>query len=119
MTIDDRQKVCRLPSLLCKKFSPFFTMSKSGINLPHPQSANLKQTLITALISNMHSKTGAPRFLRKNGVYYPRVCSGAHPLTKKPDDSGYETGHSPQRDYPAESTNRSTGTKNESDRILL
>lgn len=65
MTIDDRQKVCRLPSLLCQKSSPFFTMSKSGINLPHPQLANLKQTLITALISNMHSKTGAPRFLRK------------------------------------------------------
>lgn len=27
-------------------------MSKSEINLPHPQSAYLKQTLITALISN-------------------------------------------------------------------
>ena len=41
------------------------------------------------LNSNIRNKTGTHVF-RENGVDYPRVSPGAHPLTKKPEDSGYE-----------------------------
>ena len=39
----------------------------------------------------MRNKTGTHVFW-ENGVHYPRVFRGAHPLTKKPEDSGYEIG---------------------------
>ena len=39
----------------------------------------------------MRNKTGTHVFWEK-GVHYPRVSPGAHPLTKKPEDSGYEIG---------------------------
>ena len=37
------------------------------------------------------NKTGT-HFFWENGVDYPRVSPGAHPLAKKPEDSGYEIG---------------------------
>ena len=37
----------------------------------------------------MRNKTGTHVFW-ENGVHYPRVFPGAHPLTKKPEESGYE-----------------------------
>ena len=30
---------------------------------------------------------------------FPRVSTGAHPLTKKPEDSGYEIGFNPARKF--------------------
>ena len=41
------------------------------------------------LNSSIRNKTGTHVFW-ENGVDYPRVSLGAHPLTKKPEDSGYE-----------------------------
>ena len=41
------------------------------------------------LNSNIRHKTGTHVFW-ENGVDYPRVSPGAHPLAKKPEDSGYE-----------------------------
>ena len=41
------------------------------------------------LNSSIRNKTGTHVFW-ENGVDYPRVSSGAHPLAKKPKDSGYE-----------------------------
>ena len=43
------------------------------------------------LNSSIRNKTGTHVFW-ENGVDYPRVSPGAHPLTKKPEDSGYEIG---------------------------
>ena len=37
----------------------------------------------------MRNKTGTHVFW-ENGVDYPRVSPGAHPLAKKPEDSGHE-----------------------------
>ena len=43
-----------------------------------------------------------PLFYRRNlavtKFQYPRVSTGAHPLTKKPEDSGYEIGPEPDED---------------------
>ena len=41
------------------------------------------------LNSSMRNKTGTHVFWA-NGIHYPRVSPGAHPLTKKPEDSGYK-----------------------------
>ena len=41
------------------------------------------------LKSSIRNKTGTHVFW-ENGVDYPRVSPGAHPLAKKPEDSGYE-----------------------------
>ena len=41
------------------------------------------------LNSSIRNKTGTHVFW-ENGVDYPRVSPGAHPLAKKPEDSGYE-----------------------------
>ena len=41
------------------------------------------------LNSNIRHKTGTHVFW-ENGVDYPRVSPGAHPLANKPEDSGYE-----------------------------
>ena len=41
------------------------------------------------LNSSMRNKTGILVFW-ESGVHYPRVSPSAHPLTKKPEDSGYE-----------------------------
>ena len=41
--------------------------------------------------SSMRNKTRTHDFW-ENRVHYPRVFPGAHPLTKKPEDSGYEIG---------------------------
>ena len=37
--------------------------------------------------NNFRNKTGTHAFW-ENGVHYPRVFPGAHPLTKNPEDSG-------------------------------
>ena len=42
----------------------------------------------------IRNKTGTHVFW-ENGVDYPRVSPGAHPLAKKPEDSGYEIGRRP------------------------
>ena len=59
------------------------------------------------LNSNIRNNTGTHVFW-ENGVDYPRVSPGAHPLVKKPEDSGYEIGicHKIVR----KSTNNSRGT---------
>ena len=41
------------------------------------------------LNSSIRNKTGTHVFW-ENGVDYPRVSPDAHPLAKKPEDSGYE-----------------------------
>ena len=41
------------------------------------------------LNSSIRNKTGTHVFW-ENGVDYPRVFPGVHPLAKKPEDSGYE-----------------------------
>ena len=43
----------------------------------------------SVLNSTIRHKTGTHVFW-ENGVDYPRVSPGAHPLAKKPEDSGYE-----------------------------
>ena len=43
------------------------------------------------LNSSIRNKTGTHVFW-ENGVDYPRVSPGAHPLAKKTEDSGYEIG---------------------------
>ena len=45
------------------------------------------------LNSTIRHETGTHVFW-ENGVDYPRVSPGAHPLAKKPEDSGYEIGDS-------------------------
>ena len=45
----------------------------------------------------MRNKTGT-RVFWENGVDCPRVFPGAHPLTKKPEDSGYEIGFTPKKE---------------------
>ena len=52
----------------------------------------------------------------ENGVHYPTVSLGAHPLTKKPKDSRYENGNQPELPIRgAGQENRSSGNENAED----
>ena len=59
----------------------------SGILLPQDFCGKTMQVVIK-LLRNRQSKK------KKKKFQFPRVSPGAHPLTKKPEDSGYEIGHS-------------------------
>ena len=75
-----------LTIFIMKKNPIFFMVSKAENNLSLLHNFN---TPFQPIIIRQSEDWNPTLFFWESGVHYPRVSSGFHLLTKKPEDSGY------------------------------